>query len=299
MIKGGDWVLSSSVQIALKYNIPAIVIGLTIVSFATSAPELMVSIISATKDSPEIALGNVVGSNVANLGLVLGVSLVFMTIKLDKDFFQKEILFLILSTLLYYIVIKFDMTISRLDGLLFVLILIFFIFYQIKRSKVVDDSSTSKNTSTSYSVIKVILLLLFGGLLMYFGSEMLISNAVKIAQKFNVSERVIAITIISIGTSLPELTASIISIVKKQYAVSVGNVIGSNIFNILAVLGITALIKPIEVTNTDFIGKDFYMMLFMVLLIPLFGIFPKRGFIGAKLGVLYLVLYFGSQLSET
>ncbi len=292
LIKGGDFLLDSSVEIALKFKIPAMIVGLTVVSFATSAPELMVSVISSVNGKSEIALGNVIGSNIANLGLILGITLVFTSIELSKKFLKNDYLFLISSVLLYFLLAKFDLNLSRLDGIILLIFLVVFIWFQIKGVKQNDTSElTNQDVNKRKSNLKIVGIFLIGILMMFFGSDLLVENASLIAQKFGVSERIIAVSIIAVGTSLPELTASLIAIYKKQFAMSLGNVVGSNIINILVVLGVSSVISPIKVDNINFITTDFYVMLLMSLLVLVFYILPKRSFLDYKFGITLLILY--------
>lgn len=291
LIKGGDWLLNSSVNFSLKLNIPKIIVGLTVVSFATSAPELMVSVLSAFNGSSDLAVGNVIGSNIANIALILAVVLLFSKISLNKSFFQKDYVILLFSTFLFYLLSFYDHNLSSIDGIIFILILIIYVAYLIKsaRTDTFDDTSAE---FVNVSWVKIILILLLGIIALYFGSELLVSNAIIIAKKLGVSERVIGVTIVAIGTSLPELVASLVAIKKKENAISFGNIIGSNIFNILCVLGLTSLIHPINIAPS-FLLFDFWWMLLIVLLIPVFSFLPQKGTLDYKFGIFLLVAYLG------
>lgn len=291
LIKGGDWLLNSSVNFSLKLNIPKIIVGLTVVSFATSAPELMVSVLSAFNGSSDLAVGNVIGSNIANIALILAVVLLFSKISLNKSFFQKDYAILLFSTSLFFLLSFYDHNLSSIDGIIFILILIIYVAYLIKsaRTDTFDDSSAE---FVNVSWVKIILTLLLGIIALYFGSELLVSNAIIIAKKLGVSEKVIGVTIVAIGTSLPELVASLVAIKKKENAISFGNIIGSNIFNILCVLGLTSIIHPINIAPS-FLLFDFWWMLLIVLLIPVFSFLPQKGTIDYKFGIFLLVAYLG------
>ncbi len=291
LIKGGDWLLNSSVNFSLKLNIPKIIVGLTVVSFATSAPELMVSVLSAFNGSSDLAVGNVIGSNIANIALILPVVLLFSKISLNKSFFQKDYAILLFSTCLFFLLSFYDHNLSSIDGIIFILILIIYVAYLIKSAQ----SDTFDDTGAEFvnvSWVKIILTLLLGIIALYFGSELLVSNAVIIAKKLGVSEKVIGVTIVAIGTSLPELVASLVAIKKKENAISFGNIIGSNIFNILCVLGLTSIIHPIDIAPS-FILFDFWWMLLIVLLIPVFSFIPLKGNIDYKFGIVLLLVYMG------
>ncbi|MDB3863201.1 calcium/sodium antiporter, partial [Flavobacteriaceae bacterium] len=246
LVKGGDWLLDAAVVLSLKLNIPKIVIGMTVVSFTTSAPELIVSIKSALKGYPDIALGNVVGSNIANLAFVLGTVLIISPIEVTKSFYKTDWPMMIVATFLFYFFIQSNSTLSQLEGGLFLVLLFMFLIYLLffqKKAVVGDHVEFEEKVMPFY---KLIALLFFGGVFLWLGSEVLVYSAVSLAKGLGVSERIISITVVSIGTSIPELSASIVAIINKEKAISIGNIIGSNIFNILAVLGTTALILPVQ-----------------------------------------------------
>jgi len=290
LILGGNWLLKSAVGFSLKLQIPKIVIGMTVVSFATSAPELIVSLKSALQGHSDLALGNVIGSNIANLGLVLGVTVMLSTISLEKSFYKTDWPIMLLSSILLYVFIVFDGVLESYEGWILFLLLVAFLIYLLKfqKSAVVDEMPEEDEELPLY---KGILFFAIGGVALWAGSELLIDGAVGLAKKFNVSERVIGITIVSVGTSIPELSASIIAVIKKEKAISIGNLIGSNVFNILAVLGLTSIITPIHVEDMGLIYKDVYWMLGVaLLLLPLSFVFSKMK-LGKKEGVLLLVFY--------
>ena len=290
LILGGNWLLKSAIGFSLKLQIPKIVIGMTVVSFATSAPELIVSLKSALQGHSDLALGNVIGSNIANLGLVLGVTVLLSTITLEKSFYKTDFPIMIVSSLLLYVFIVFDGVLQTYEGVILFTLLIAFLVYLLKFQKtaVVDEMPEDDEELPLY---KGVLFLALGGVALWGGSELLINGAVGLAKRFDVSERIIGITIVSVGTSIPELSASIIAVIKKEKAISVGNLIGSNVFNILAVLGLTSIITPIHVKDMGLIHNDIYWMLFIsVLILPLSFIFAKRK-LGKKEGVILLLFY--------
>ena len=256
LVKGGDWLLKAAVALSINLSIPKIVIGMTVVSFATSAPELIVSVKSALMGHPDLAMGNVIGSNIANLALVLGIVILIEPIIVTKNFFRTDWPIMFLSTMIFYFFIKNNKDLTINEGVilftLLITVLIFLLFLQ--KNNIVDDSSLVSEVSSK----KVILSLFFGGgIALWLGSEMLIKGSVSLAQEIGISERIISISIISIGTSIPELSASLVAIFKKEKAISLGNLIGSNIFNILAVMGITAMIQPIVFFDQNLIESDF------------------------------------------
>ena len=289
LVKGGDWLLKAAVALSINLSIPKIVIGMTVVSFATSAPELIVSIKSALMGHPDLAMGNVIGSNIANLALVLGIVILIEPIIVTKNFFRTDWPIMFLSTMIFYFFIKNNNLTINEGFILFTLliaVLIFLLFFQ--KNNIVDDSSLVSEVSNK----KVILLLFFGGgIALWLGSEMLIKGSVSLAQEIGISERIISISIISIGTSIPELSASLVAIFKKEKAISLGNLIGSNIFNILAVMGITAMIQPIVFFDENLIESDFLWMIFISVLILPLAYIPKRMKLGRFEGAILLCCY--------
>lgn len=288
LIFGGDWLLKSAVGISLKLNLSKALIGMTVVSFATSAPELIVSLKSAMDGFPDIALGNVVGSNIANIGLILGLVALIQPMQIHESFIKKDWLQMMIASLVLYILLYFANDINRVEGFILFSLLIVWIIYMLRTQKieVLDDELT-----VIQSPFKIFGLLILGGLALYFGSDFLITGAVDLAKNFGVSDRVIAVSVVAIGTSIPELAASVIAAIKKESAISIGNVIGSNIFNILSVLGLTAIIQPIKMVDTRLFEFDLIVMLgFAFVLLPLV-LLPKKGFIDRKAGFLLLFAY--------
>ncbi len=291
LVLGGNWLLKSAVGLSLKFNISKIIIGLTVVSFATSAPEMIVSIEAALDGFPDIAVGNVVGSNIGNIGLVLGVVLLINAIQVETNFYAMDWPMKMLASFLLYIFLIGDGVLSRVEGFIFITILIAFIIYLIRKNKtiVAESNELSSDDNMSYSMIFG--LLIIGSVGLWAGSELLIKGAVNLAQSLGVSNRIIAVTVVSIGTSVPELASSVIAALKKENDISIGNIIGSNIFNILSVLGITAIIKPINHIDPKIINNDIYWMLgFAVALLPLV-LLPKRNSLSLKEGILLLTAY--------
>jgi len=290
LIIGGNWLLKSAVALSLKLSIPKIVIGMTVVSFATSAPELIVSLNAALNGAPDLALGNVIGSNIANLGLVLGITLLLGEIKVQKSFYNTNWPFMIMASLLLYLFLGFDNIIVRYEGIILFTLLILFLFYLLRfeKSNEIEELTDEKD---SLPVFKIVLFLIIGGFSLWVGSELLVFGATSLAQEFGVSERVIAVTIVSFGTSIPELATSIIAALNKEKAISLGNLLGSNIFNILAVLGITSIITPVELFDQGLLTNDIFWMLgISFLLLPLVML-SKRNQLSRRDGVILLIIY--------
>ncbi|MGV6845182.1 MAG: calcium/sodium antiporter [Lutibacter sp.] len=295
LVSGGHWLLKSAVGISLKLDIPKIIIGMTVVSFATSAPELIVSIQAALENHADISFGNVIGSNIANLGFVLGITVILSTISVSKSFYRVDWPVMMMASILLYGFIISDGELQRYEGIILVVFLIVFLVYLLKfQKKVVQDELDEIDESDEHiPVLKLALYLVVGAFLLWAGSELLIKGAVGMAEFYGVSERVIGITIVSVGTSIPELAASVIAVLKKEKAISLGNLIGSNIFNILAVLGITAIITPIKVVDFRLITSDIYWMLFFALLILPLNFIPVKMKFSWKEGLILLLCYIG------
>lgn len=295
LLVGGEWLLKSAVGFSLRLQIPKIVIGMTVVSFATSAPELIVSLKSALQGHADLAVGNVLGSNIANLAMVLGVTVVFATIRVEKSFYTTDWPIMMLSSLLLYVFLIFDGLLQPYEGGVFVLLLFVFLVYLLKFQKPVrlDEIPDSEEVLPLY---RHVFYLLLGALALWGGSEILIKGAVNTAEDLGVSERIIGITVVSVGTSIPELSASLIAVFKKEKAISLGNLIGSNVFNILAVLGFTSLIAPIKVTDQALLQNDIYWMLAVAFaMLPLTWLLGKRKlgkFEGFALLIIYLLFVY-------
>lgn len=299
LVIGGEFLVRSSVGLSFKLKLSKIVIGMTVVSFATSAPELIVSVQAALDGYPALSLTNVVGSNIANIALVLGITAIIFPLAIDRDFYKMNWPMMTLLSLLLYFFLVNDELLSRMEGFIFVILLVVFIYFMIKisRKNATDEVADVDETLRETSNIKIAVWLVIGGFALWGGSELLVKGAVDIATKLGVSKGVIGVSMIALGTSIPELAASVIAALRKEKAISLGNLIGSNIFNIGSVLGITAIIKPIPVTEAQILSRDiFWMISIAVLLLPLV-FFPKKleitrikGLVlfGAYIGFIYL-----------
>ncbi|XCF05417.1 calcium/sodium antiporter [Tamlana crocina] len=292
LVVGGEFLVRSSVALSFKFNISKMVIGMTVVSFATSAPELLVSLQAALSGSPAIAINNVVGSNIANIGLVLGVTAMVGAIAVDSSFYKLNWpVMMVFSIALYYFLFN-DSLLSAFEGSILFIGLLLFLAILIKNTKKYAAAEEVDETLAIVSNFKIILWLLIGALSLYFGSEWLVEGSKEIARAIGVSEAVIGVSLIAIGTSVPELAASVIAAAKQEKAISLGNLIGSNIFNIGSVLGLTALIKPIPVTELQILTNDLFWMLgFAAVLLPMVFL-PKRLQISRAKGFV-LVLGYG------
>ena len=293
LVVGGEFLVRSSVSLSFKFNISKLVIGMTVVSFATSAPELLVSLQAALDGSPDIALGNIIGSNIANIGLVLGITVIIAPLTINSDFYKLNWPMMMLMSIVLYYFLKSGKVLSFVEGLILFISLIVFLVVLIRKSKgrPVETIDEVDDTLQKTSNFKIIVWLLIGGFALYFGSSWLVFGAKEVALSYGVSERVISVTMVAIGTSIPELAASVIAALKQEKAISLGNLIGSNIFNIAAVLGITSMIQPIELINPKLLSTDiFWMIGFAAILIPLM-LLPKRFEIGRLKGFFILGSY--------
>lgn len=247
LIKGADWFVEGSSKIASKFGIPQIVIGLTIVAMGTSAPEAAVSITAALKGSADITIGNVVGSNILNILLILGITSVIIPLSVKKNTLYVEIPFVIaVSAILAFLGLK-DGFVSRIDGLFLWFLFIIFLAYLFMLSKKGIDTETDDvpELQEKDTILKMLLMLVIGLVLIIWGSDVTVDAATEIARAFGWSERLIGLTIVAFGTSLPELITSVTAGMKGKSDIAIGNIVGSNIFNILFVVGTTALITPV------------------------------------------------------
>jgi len=294
LVVGGEFLVRSSVALSFKLNLSRMVIGLTVVSFATSAPELLVSVQAALDGHSSISLGNVIGSNIANIGLVLGITAFIAPLAIDKDFYKLNWPVMMLLSIALYFLLESDDQIDRSEGIALIVLLIIYLWLLIGRARKKAVINTSKGVNDALAKVsnfKIIIWLFIGGGALWGGSVLLVNGAVDFATVMGVSERVIAVTMIAVGTSIPELAASIIAALKKERAISLGNLIGSNIFNIASVLGITAVIQPIAVEDAAILNNDIFWMLgYAVVLIPL-AFLPKKFIFGKYKGLLLLIAY--------
>ncbi|MCF1191497.1 calcium/sodium antiporter [Mangrovimonas sp. AS39] len=300
LVVGGEFLVRSSVALSFKLKLSKLVIGMTVVSFATSAPELLVSLQAALDGSSDISLGNVIGSNIANIGLVLGVTAIISPLIVDRSFFKLNWPMMMIMSLLLYVFLKNDQLLSKWEGVFFMAVLILFLIILIRDSRktLTINLEEVDDALKEVSGFKIFMWLLIGALALYFGSEWLVFGAKELALALGVSEYAISVTVIAIGTSVPELAASVIAALKKEKAISLGNLIGSNIFNICSVLGLTAIIKPIQVNpaTPEILSTNiFWMIGIAAVLLPMvyiprrFEIYRYKGFV--LLGAYILFVY--------
>lgn len=287
LIKGADLLVVGGSNIAKKFHIPELVIGLTIVSIGTSMPELMVSLTSAISGHSDMSIGNVVGSNIANLLLILGLCAIIKSLKFKKETKYFESPFALIVTILLFILANNTLSgqanvITRLEGIILLILCIAFIIYNIVMAKKGEDfDGISKDLviiniemNSKRYIIKAILFVIFGVILLKFGGDFVVNSASEIARMFGMSEKLISLTVLAVATSLPELVTSLVATKKGEIDLAIGNIIGSCIFNIILIIGVSAVISPI--TYSVSYNKDIIILIGATLLL---GLFP---FIGKK-----------------
>lgn len=290
LIKGADYFVSGASNLAKKLKIPAIIIGLTVVSFGTSLPETSVSLFSALKGSADLSLGNVIGSNIFNTFIVLGASALMMPVIVKKSSLKGEMPFLLLVTIIIILfsIINFNKNyvISRLEGIILLTLFVFYLYMMILMSKKINASSPKEESShINLSLSILILFLGLGGIIL--GGELVTNSASKIALELGMSEALVGLTIIAVGTSLPELVTSVIAAKKGENDIAFGNVIGSNIFNILLIIGLASTIQPLSVVPIIII--DMVIMLFFTIVLVFFVFKNKK--IGRFEGIIFISMY--------
>ena len=294
LVIGGEFLIRASVGLSFKLKLSKLVIGMTIVSFATSAPELLVSLQAALDGVSDIALGNVIGSNIANIGLVLAITAIISPLNIDREFYKLNWPMLMFMSFALYFFLSNDHMLSALEGVILFTALVMFLFLLIRDSRKKTKANIVEEVDERLALVsnfKIVIWLIIGAAGLYFGSEWLVDGSKGLAKAIGISDYAISVTVIAIGTSVPELAASVIAALKKEKALSLGNLIGSNIFNIASVLGLTAIIKPIAVESPKILSTNiFWMIGFAAVLIPLVFL-GKRFSIGRKKGLLLFVAY--------
>lgn len=292
LIASADLLVDGSSGIAKKFHIPEIIIGLTIVSIGTSMPELFVSITSALEGHSDMSLGNIIGSNLSNLLLILGLSAIIKPVVFKKETRLYEIPMCLLFTITFMIFCNTNDGISRIEGivllLLFCVFLGYTIFMGIKESKTnleKDDAKEEKNNS----IVKNIILVILGVIGLKVGGDLTVDNAVNVANYFNISEKIISLTILAVGTSLPELVTSVTAAIKGNSDIAIGNIIGSNIFNILLILGVASIIKPITYNVTY--NFDISILIVATVILALFPFIPPKDKMSRANGIIYFLMY--------
>lgn len=289
LLFGGDWLVKASIDIALRAKISLLVVGMTVVSFATSAPELLVSLKAAFEGHVDISFGNVIGSNIANIALILGLTAMIFPLAVSRKTIRVDFWVMILVTFILLLFIYNGM-LTFWESLILFILLIAYNVLQIRASRKAHVPDDLKNAK----LLKPYMLIIYlaaGVLGLRYGAEFLIDGAVSIASEWGVSDRVIGVTIVSVGTSLPELAASLVAAFKGEQDISLGNLIGSNIFNILAVLGITGMFVNLPVNSPELLSYDFPVLIAVSLLVYPFIAWIGRGSIQRWQGLLLFIAY--------
>lgn len=295
LIKGADLLVEGASNVAKKFHIPEIVIGLTIVSIGTSLPELFVSIKSAIEGYPDMAIGNVVGSNIANLLLILGMSGIIKAITFKRETRLIEMPICLGVSIAFLILCNLGQNVTRIDATILVVLFILFIIYTIVMAVKGEDFDKEDETTEEVdekpkgSVIKNIIYIVLGIILLKVGGDFTVDNAVNIANFFKLSEKIISVTILAVGTSLPELVTSVSAAIKGKSDIAIGNILGSNIFNMLLIIGVSALIKPI-VYNVSY-NIDMIFLVVGTLVLALFPVIPPKNKMSRGNGIVYVIIY--------
>lgn len=297
LIKGADFLVDGASSIAKKYNISPIVIGLTIVAFGTSMPELVVNIFASLSGNSEIAIGNILGSNIANVLLILGISSLIYPLTAKRNTVIKEIPFSLLAALVLFFLANDKLidgesasVVSRSDGMILIAFFIIFMYYTIGLTKGDHAPDENEGDIKELSNQKSILFVLLGLTGLVIGGKWIVDGAVVLARMVGMSESVIGLTVVAIGTSLPELATSAVAAYKKQTDIAIGNVVGSNIFNIFWILGVSSIIHPLPFSSSSNI--DILLTVFASLVMFLGMYIGKRHTLGYKEGIGMLIIYF-------
>lgn len=294
LIKGADFLVEGSSNIAKKFHIPEIIIGLTIVSIGTSMPELFVSVAAALEGHSDIAMGNVIGSNACNLLLILGLATIIRPIKFQRETRLIEIPMCLVLSIIFIFLCNTGEGISRLESLILIGLFIMFIAYTIfmgMKGEKFDskDKKVEVESTTNISIAKNIIYIVLGIIGLKIGGDLTVDNAVIIAQQFHISEKIISLTILAIGTSLPELVTSVTAAIKGNSDIAIGNIIGSNIFNMLLIIGVASLINPISYSVAY--NMEAVIIVLAMILLALFPVIPPKNEMSRSNGVIYLLSY--------
>ena len=290
LLISGSYLVKAGVSIARHFRVSTLVVGMTVVSLGTSAPELVVSIKAALSGHPDLATGTVIGSNISNIALVLGLTAVIFPLAVNKRSTLFDWPFMMLATLMFLFVIQ-DGSLSLTEGILFVVLLTGFIVFSIYHSRRKSNIEGYQVHEPSFSLLISVMILIVSAVGLRFGAEWLIKGASSIARSFGISEYLISVSVLAFGTSVPELATSVIAAVKKETDISIGNIIGSNMFNIWGILGVTAIIRPIDISK-HIRTFDIYWLIALCMLLLLMMLPVRSGRISRWKGVILLASYF-------
>lgn len=293
LIAGGEFLVRGGVSLAGHLKISTMVVGVTVVSFGTSAPELVVSLDAALSGHPDISLGNVIGSNISNIALVLAITILITPFFVNTRSVVKDWLMMTGVTILFISFLLTGARLSRTEGIILFMILVTFVWHSLRRSRNEIKNGGAEHPVPRYKLPVAIIIVLVASAGLVVGADLLVKGASGIAMNFGISERVISVSVIALGTSLPELATSVVAAARKENEISLGNIIGSNIFNLLAILGLTSTFKSIDVQDRGVLTTDIWWMLGISVLL-FFLILPLKG---SKLtrfkGVILVSIYLG------
>jgi cation:H+ antiporter len=289
LIASGDVLVRGSVSFARHLKVSTLLVGLIVVSIGTSAPELFVSLQAAIAGHSDISIGNVVGSNISNIGLVLALTAIILPVAVQKNILIFDWPFLLLASLTLYFLAWYDNNLNYIDGIIFISLISIYLYISVRKS-IKERKYAPEFKVPKYNIYLSILFILASIVGMYFGATWLVDSASSIAHDLNISERVISVTIVSFGTSVPELSTSIIAAIKKESDIAIGNIVGSNLFNILAILGPTSIIKKIQVSD-KIISTDIIWMLGITFLLFILIIIFKQKRVSRFAGFVLLTSY--------
>lgn len=306
LIKGADFLVDGSSNVAKKFHIPEIVIGLTIISIGTSMPELIVSITSAVGGRSDMSLGNALGSNICNLLLILGVSTMIRRIDFKRETRLIEVPMSLVITIVFMLLCNLGQDISRVDAVILIILFVMFIAYTVvmalkgekfdqeddnEEKETEKDKENKKTTAVWLDIIYIIL----GIVILKIGGDLTVDNAVNVAEHFKLSEKIIGVTILAVGTSLPELVTSVSAAIKGKSDIAIGNILGSNIFNMLMIIGVSAMIKPFAY-NMSY-NKEMIILIVSTIVLTLFPLIPPKNKMSRRNGALYFGMYIAYVIS--
>ncbi len=290
LIKGADWLVDGGAALARKYRVPELAIGLTIIAFGTSMPEMVVNVFAAYNRHADIVYGNILGSNIFNLLAILGIAGLISPLVVQASTVWKEIPLSLFAVVLLYVlsnsIFSENELLTRWDGIILLVMFALFLYYVSRQLK--KENKTSVERHKEFSILKIIMFIALGLTLLIVGGRLVVNNSVKIAEYFGISQTIIGLTIVAAGTSLPELATSVVAALKKNNDIAVGNIIGSNIFNIFFILGISSLIRPIEF-NTKFNFEMYLLSFGTVLVFIAMFLGKKRRLDRWEAGILFLM----------
>lgn len=295
LINGANFLVDGASSIAKKFHISDLIIGLTVVSIGTSMPELFVSITSAKEGYSDMAIGNVIGSNISNIFLILGISAIIMPITFKRETRLLELPMCFAVSIIFMALCNIGQNVTRVDAIILLVLFLLFIIYTIIMAIKGEKIEKEEQQLTENNLLRNILFVLLGSILLKVGGDLTINNSVKIAEIFKLSEKITSIAILAIGTSLPELVTSVSVALKGKSDIAIGNVLGSNIFNMLLIIGTSGLIKPIEY-NTSY-NVEMIILIVSTLILTLIPIMPPKNKMGRDNGFIYLVVYMAYMTS--